>query len=354
MRVVVGLLLLLLALCGSGAQGEGGGLGQVGEISEFQETAPRDAAEESAESTTKQTTPDIWAEVRALRDMVVELKVFVQLLQRENSVQATDLISLGTRLTATESKTSDLEKENADLQTRLSSSESELLLSKSRIDQLERENADLQTRLSSSESELLLSKSRIDQLERENADHETRLTATESKSSDLEKETADLQTRLSSSESELLLSKSRIDQLERENAERPKVAFYTALTDAGHVGPYSTDITLKYSKVFTNIGNAYNPATGFFTAPVKGVYYLQFSVCSNRTGYMGVYVYKNNQLIMFNDEGKEEVGLEYLTKSVVLELKAGDEIYLVLPSDYSLYDSPHNHNTFSGSLLFTL
>ncbi|KAL7390728.1 hypothetical protein ABVT39_026455 [Epinephelus coioides] len=299
MRVVVGLLLLLLlALCGSGAQGEGGGLGQVGEISEFQETAPRDAAEESTEQTTEQTTPDIWAEVRALRDMVVELKVFVELLQRENS--------------------------------------------------------DLQTRLSSTESELLLSKSRIDQLERENADHETRLTATESKSSDLEKETADLQTRLSSSESELLLSKSRIDQLERENAERPKVAFYTALTDAGHVGPYNTDITLKYSKVFTNIGNAYNPATGFFTAPVKGVYYLQFSVCSNLTGLMGVQLYKNNQRIMYNDERKEEVGLEYLTKSVVLELMAGDEIHLILPSDYSLYDDADNHNTFSGSLLFTL
>ncbi|XP_049896809.1 major antigen-like isoform X25 [Epinephelus moara] len=354
MRVVVGLLLLLLALCGSGAQGEGGGLGQVGEISEFQETAPRDAAEESAESTTKQTTPDIWAEVRALRDMVVELKVFVQLLQRENSDQEM-------RLTATESKTTDLEKENADLQTRLSSSESELLLSKSRIDQLERENAVQATDLTSLGTRLTATESKSSDLEKENAVQATdlislgtRLTATESKTSDLEKENADLQTRLSSSESELLLSKSRIDQLERENAERPKVAFYTALTDAGHVGPYSTDITLKYSKVFTNIGNAYNPATGFFTAPVKGVYYLQFSVCSNRTGYMGVYVYKNNQLIMFNDEGKEEVGLEYLTKSVVLELKAGDEIYLVLPSDYSLYDSPHNHNTFSGSLLFTL
>ncbi|XP_037603621.1 uncharacterized protein LOC119475209 isoform X6 [Sebastes umbrosus] len=346
MRVVVGLLLLLLSLCGSGAQGDGGGLGEVGEIREFQETAPRDAVEESTEQTTKQTTPDIWAEVRALRDMVVELKVelrnmeaivkdseslvnelktelivtkvYVEMLQRDNSVQET-------RLTAIESKTSDLEKENADLQ----------------------------TRLSSSESELLLSKSRIDQLERENAVQETRLTATESKTSDLEKENTDLQTRLSSSESELLLIKSRIYQLERENAEKPKVAFYTALTNAGHVGPYNTDITLKYSKVFTNIGNAYNPATGFFTAPVKGVYYLQFTLLSNLTGHMGVLVYKNNQRIMYNVEWNKGTH-EYFTNSVVLELLAGDEIHLDLPSGKSVYDNADNHNTFSGSLLFPL
>ncbi|XP_031136676.1 complement C1q-like protein 2 isoform X3 [Sander lucioperca] len=249
MRVVLGLLLLLLGLCGSGGRGEGGGLGEVGEINEFQETAPRDAGEESIELTTKQTTPDIWVEVRALRDMVVELKVYVELLQRENS---------------------------------------------------------------------------------------------------------DLQTRLSSTERELLVSKSRIDQLERENAEKPKVAFYTALTDTGYVGPHNTDTTLKYSKVFTNIGNAYNPATGFFTAPVKGVYYLQFTVCGNHTGLMGVFVFKNNQKIMFNVEWKEDKLYKYFTKSVVLELIAGDTIHLVLPSTYSVYDDVDNHSTFSGSLLFPL
>ncbi|KAM8742513.1 uncharacterized protein AB9X84_019559 isoform 1-T1 [Acanthopagrus schlegelii] len=388
MRVVAGLLLLLLGLCGSGAQGEAGGLGEVAEIN--QNPDPKHPAEESTQQSTKQTYPDVWTELRALRDMVVEQQVHMELLQRENSVQATELVSLESRLTSSESKTRDLEKENADLQTRLSSSESELLISKSRIDQLERENtvqateltslgsrltatesktsdlekenADLQTRLSSSESELLISKSRIDQLETENAVQATeltslgsRLTATESKTSDLEKENADLQTRLSSSESELLISKSRIDQLERENAEKPKVAFYTALTDAGNLGPYNTAITLKYSKVFTNIGKAYNPSTGFFTAPVKGVYNLQFTVFGYHVGYTGVQVYKNNQRIMYNSEKSSENYVpEYFTKSLVLELTAGDEIHLVLPSGDSIYDDRDNFSTFSGSLLFTL
>ncbi|XP_059182178.1 peptidoglycan DL-endopeptidase CwlO-like [Centropristis striata] len=390
--VVVGLL--LLGLCGSGAQGE------------VQQTETRDAGEE----TTKQTTPDIWAEVRALRDMVVELKVElrnveatvkdsesqvvelkaelivtkmqVEQLQRETSVQAADLMSLETRLTATESKTSDLEKENAVQAADLMSLETRLTATESKTSDLEKENADLQTRLSSSETELLLSKSRIEQLERENAVQaadlmsletrltatesktsdlekenavqaadlmslETRLTATESKTSDLEKENADLQTRLSSSES-------RIEQLERGNAEKPKVAFYTALTDAGHVGPFSTDITLKYSKVFTNIGDAYNPNTGFFTAPVRGVYYLQFTACGYQAGAMGVIVLKNNQRVMGNGQWKKDAGAEFVTNSVVLELMAGDEIHLVLPSSYFLFDNSDNYSTYSGALLFTL
>ncbi|XP_059211480.1 complement C1q-like protein 2 [Centropristis striata] len=238
----VGLLLLLLVLCGSGAQGE------------LQET-----------ETTKTTTSDIWAEMRALRDMTEQLHVYVELLQRENS--------------------------------------------------------DLQTRLSSSESELLTSKSKIETL----MSLETRLTATESKTS----------------------------RLETKNTET-KIAFYTGLTDDGYVGPFSSDTTLTYSKVFTNIGNAYNPSTGSFTAPVRGAYYFQFTMCNVLTGHMGVKVYKNNQRIMLNLEIKEETSYEYMTNSVILELMAGDEIRLVLPSGFSLFDDSLNQNTFSGSLLFTL
>uniref|UniRef100_A0A671TNM4 C1q domain-containing protein n=1 Tax=Sparus aurata TaxID=8175 RepID=A0A671TNM4_SPAAU len=135
---------------------------------------------------------------------------------------------------------------------------------------------------------------------------------------------------------------------------KPKVAFYTALTNAGHLGPYNTDITLKYSKVFTNIGNAYNPSTDFFTAPVKGVYYLQFTVFGHHADRLAVHVYKNNQKIMANGDYNHNMVDKYFTKSLVLELTAGDEIHLVLPSDHSVYDDIYNFSTFSGSLLFTL
>ncbi|XP_059202798.1 uncharacterized protein LOC131982218 [Centropristis striata] len=306
MRAVGLLLLLLLALGGSGAQGE------------LQETAPTDPAEEPTEQTTKQTTPDIWAEVRALRDMVVKLDLHVELLQRENSEQESEILISKFRI-------NELERENAVQETQLAATES-------KTSDLQTENAELQTRLGSSEGELLISKSRIETLERENAVQaadlmslETRLTATESKTS----------------------------HLETENAER-KVAFYTALTDEGVVGPFSSDTTLKYSKVFTNIGDAYNPYTGFFTAPVRGVYYFQFTACRREAGSMGVSVYKNNQMIMWNDDYEEEGGHEYITSSVVLELMAGEEIHLVLPSGNSLFDSIYNRSTFSGSLLFTL
>ncbi|KAK2915742.1 hypothetical protein Q8A67_000116 [Cirrhinus molitorella] len=60
------------------------------------------------------------------------------------------------------------------------------------------------------------------------------------------------------------LTQSQVEELRKENRDR-QIAFSTSLMESGsgHVGPFTTDITLIYKNIFTNIGNAYNPITGF-------------------------------------------------------------------------------------------
>uniref|UniRef100_H3C6L3 C1q domain-containing protein n=1 Tax=Tetraodon nigroviridis TaxID=99883 RepID=H3C6L3_TETNG len=136
--------------------------------------------------------------------------------------------------------------------------------------------------------------------------------------------------------------------------EKPKVAFYAALSNAGHIGPFNTDIILKYEKVFTNVGQAYNRNTGYFTAPVSGAYYFQFTLAGYQAYDTGVVFLKNNMVFMYNVEWKRTFNLEYFTNSLILELQAGDTVGLRLPRGHSTFDNGNNHNTFSGSLLFTL
>uniref|UniRef100_A0A671Q2I8 Cerebellin 17 n=1 Tax=Sinocyclocheilus anshuiensis TaxID=1608454 RepID=A0A671Q2I8_9TELE len=66
------------------------------------------------------------------------------------------------------------------------------------------------------------------------------------------------------------------------STEQPKVAFSADLGIRGDLGPQNTEITLTFNNIFTNIGNNYNPETGLFTAPVKGVYYFRFTACGTQ------------------------------------------------------------------------
>ncbi|XP_029612706.1 complement C1q-like protein 3 [Salmo trutta] len=135
---------------------------------------------------------------------------------------------------------------------------------------------------------------------------------------------------------------------------RPKVAFSAGFTDSGAVGPFNTETTLVYSRVITNIGKAYSPITGAFTAPVGGVYYIRFT--ASHTGsseFMGISRSKNGQSIMYSP-GNNAGGYEALSDGLSLELEEGDVVYMPLPLGNRLVDSRVNHNTFSGFLLFTV
>ncbi|XP_062292181.1 complement C1q-like protein 2 [Scomber scombrus] len=163
----------------------------------------------------------------------------------------------------------------------------------------------------------------------------------------LEQENTDMMARLKICENE-------VEELKRQNADQPKVAFSFGLTDNGQIGPFNTDITLKFSKVITNIGQAYSPSTGLFTAPVRGAYYFSFTTLDGRSNvYRRVYLYHNDKRVLFSYNYSANV-YESVSNSLVLQLEKGDVVYMVLPGGCSVYDDADDFTTFNGFLLFPL
>ncbi|XP_061750877.1 uncharacterized protein LOC133549461 isoform X2 [Nerophis ophidion] len=133
-----------------------------------------------------------------------------------------------------------------------------------------------------------------------------------------------------------------------------KVAFAAALTDSGSVGPFDQETTLIFSKVFTNVGQAYDVTSGVFTAPVGGVYAFSFTAADFLKGYMGVTLYRNQQPIVFSLDLNDHGGYASVANGVLLGLEAGDHVRLSLPASYRLYDDARNFSVFSGFMLFAL
>ncbi|XP_068195492.1 myosin-2 heavy chain, non muscle-like [Antennarius striatus] len=143
-------------------------------------------------------------------------------------------------------------------------------------------------------------------------------------------------------------------KLPNDDSDELKVAFSAGLTDSGSVGPFDEERTLIFSKTIANVGRAYNQTSGVFTAPVRGLYFFSFTVADYLKGYMGVYLYRNNQPIIFNLDLNDHGGYASTSNGVALQLEEGDQIRLSLPASYRLYDDSRNFSVFSGFLLFAL
>ncbi|XP_053185535.1 complement C1q-like protein 2 [Scomber japonicus] len=205
--------------------------------------------------------------------------------------------------------------------------------SENEVEELKRQNAVLKARMKTSENVM-------EELKKENTDLQSRVTASEDKSTVLE-------TRMTTSENE-------VEELKIQNADRPKVAFSLGLTDAGQIGPFNTDITLKFSKVITNFGQVYSPTTGLFTAPVRGAYYFSFNLMDNRSNaWRDVHLYHNDKRVLWSANYSAN-SYESVSNSLVLQLEKGDVAYLVLRAGDSVYDDVNDYTTFNGFLLFPL
>ncbi|XP_031435087.1 complement C1q-like protein 2 [Clupea harengus] len=152
------------------------------------------------------------------------------------------------------------------------------------------------------------------------------------------------------------LTGSQVEELRREREER-KVSFSASLVASGDVitGPFNSATPLVYKHIFTNIGNAYNPNTGVFTAPVRGVYYFNVFVFGNghESRPSGVSLHKNGEHIVIAYSVQNTVHMA-ASNGASLLLEVGDVVYLKLWPNAWVRDNYNHHTTFSGHLLFAM
>ncbi|KAF7229868.1 complement C1q-like protein 2 [Nothobranchius furzeri] len=155
----------------------------------------------------------------------------------------------------------------------------------------------------------------------------------------------------SSMEARLKEAETQITELKKKDA--TKVAFTVGL-GGGQVGPFSTATTLIYKTVKTNVGNAYNPVTGIFAAPVTGIYYFTFSYHAGGEHPVSLNLIKNNEVVVgVHDHRSSGDGADNGGNSAFLQLQQGDQVYMQLVANTHLY----GHiavTTFSGVLLYQL
>ncbi|KAL2082982.1 hypothetical protein ACEWY4_020755 [Coilia grayii] len=308
MKASISLLVLLFSMCGAQTRST-----QTEVQTESQSTGAAAAA--AAEVSTQL---DVSAELKELREMVVELRVMLRYTQDD--------------LKVVEERLGISEIQSAVLMTRLAASEAEVI-------DLKKENEALSADLRSVAESLAATKSDVENLEETSEKSKVAFSAAQS---------ADLR-----AAERLSATKAELENMEK-TSETSKVAFSAGLpsgyTQAGH-----NELDLVFSEVITNAGHGYDSSSGFFKAPVSGVYYFRFTVRDDISAHsMYISMYKNDQRLMQLNEYDTDGKGTYLSSGLTLQLEVGDVVNLRLPAGDRLYNDVHNHSTFSGVPLFPL
>uniref|UniRef100_A0A3P9QI55 C1q domain-containing protein n=1 Tax=Poecilia reticulata TaxID=8081 RepID=A0A3P9QI55_POERE len=130
-----------------------------------------------------------------------------------------------------------------------------------------------------------------------------------------------------------------------------QVAFSASLmaSGGGDIGPFNAYTSLIFRNVVSNIGNAYNPSTGFFTAPVRGVYHFNYHIYGHghSSHGSGAVLVKNGEFIYMAYEHQTTLGANS-ANTVTMLLEVGDVVYLLQRSNTRIFDDQLHYTTFSG------
>ncbi|CAK6969158.1 heavy metal-binding protein HIP-like isoform X3 [Scomber scombrus] len=322
MRRAAAFLALLLCLYWTRAQGESGGVtGNDITQTEIQSEIL------GVKSTSDQTniSPDIWAELKELRDMAIEHSV---------------------ELRNSKSKMEKLEQENTAIQARLTASEYKNAVLENVVKDLQRENTDLLHRVTSVEDKnkvlearMNASENEMEELKIESADMMARLNISEHVMEELKRDNTDLLHRVTSVEDKNKVLEARMNTSENE-MEELKIE--------------NADMMARLKICENEVEELKRQNAGLFTAPVRGAYYFSFTTLDGRSNvYRRVYLYHNDKRVLFSYNYSANTS-ESVSNSLVLQMEKEDVVYMVLPGGCSVYDDRDDHTTFNGFLLFPL
>ncbi|XP_049319403.1 chromosome partition protein Smc-like isoform X2 [Astyanax mexicanus] len=303
-------------------------------------------------STQQSCQQDIHSVLREMSAVLAELKV-------EQRHTTTAVNNLESRLRASESQVEELKKKSEeklnDLKTSLNNE----------VEILKKENQeklnDLKTSLNNEEiknqeklNDLKTSlNNEVEILKKENQAQAVNHSTLEVR---FETEVDELKTKSDESlkdlKNSLKITENNVEILKKENQER-KVVFSASLSggEAANHGPYSIDVTLVYKHVFINIGNAYNPVTGIFTAPARGVYEFKIYAFGLGGRTVSVSLQKNGHHVT-GAHAYQQPNEANSSNGVSLLLEVGDVVCVKVRANDWVYDSWFHHTTFSGQMLF--
>uniref|UniRef100_A0A2K5HXN1 C1q domain-containing protein n=1 Tax=Colobus angolensis palliatus TaxID=336983 RepID=A0A2K5HXN1_COLAP len=129
----------------------------------------------------------------------------------------------------------------------------------------------------------------------------------------------------------------------------PRIAFY-----AGLRRPHEGYEVLRFDDVVTNVGNAYEAASGKFTCPMPGVYFFAYHVLMRGGDGTSMWadLMKNGQVRASAIAQDADQNYDYASNSVILHLDVGDEVFIKLDGGKVHGGNTNKYSTFSGFIIY--